>query len=102
MLLARRGLIRALGTCLDMELDNTIIYLIGIPAVGKYTVAKEIGRMTGARVVDNQLINTPVFSVLGYDGTDAFPFPHGAWAQIEKVILHGEVIERESLAAGVK
>jgi hypothetical protein len=68
-----------------MELDNTIIYLIGIPAVGKYTVAREIGRMTGARVVDNQLINTPVFSVLGYDGTDAFPFPRGAWAQIEKI-----------------
>jgi predicted kinase len=68
-----------------MELDNTIIYLIGIPAVGKYTVAKEIGRMTGARVVDNQLINTPVFSVLGYDGTDAFPFPHGAWAHIGQI-----------------
>ena len=70
-----------------MKLDNTIIYLIGIPAVGKYTVAKEIGRMTGARVVDNQLINTPVFSVLGYDGTDAFPFPRGAWAQIGKIHL---------------
>lgn len=53
--------------------------------MGKYTVAREIGRMTGARVVDNQLINTPVFSVLGYDGTDAFPFPHSAWAQIEKI-----------------
>ncbi len=70
-----------------MKLHNTIIYLIGIPAVGKYTVAKEIGRMTGARVVDNQLVNTPVFSVLGYDGTDAFPFPHGAWAQIGKIHL---------------
>lgn len=73
------------SACLNMKLDNSIIYLIGIPAVGKYTVAKEIGRMTGARVVDNQLINTPVFSVLGYDGTDAFPFPRGAWAQIEKI-----------------
>jgi predicted kinase len=68
-----------------MKLHNTIIYLIGIPAVGKYTVAREIGRMTGARVVDNQLINTPVFSVIGYDGTDAFPFPQGASAQIEKI-----------------
>jgi predicted kinase len=68
-----------------MELRNTVIYLIGIPAVGKYTVAREIGRMTGAKVVDNQLINTPVFSVIGYDGTDAFPFPHGAWAQIGKI-----------------
>lgn len=70
-----------------MKLRNTIIYLIGIPAVGKYTVAKEIGRMTGAKVVDNQLINTPIFSVIGYDGTDAFPFPRGAWAHIEKIHL---------------
>lgn len=68
-----------------MRLNNTVIYLIGIPAVGKYTVAKEIGRMTGAKVVDNQLINTPVFSVLGYDGTDAFPFPPEAWTQIGKI-----------------
>jgi predicted kinase len=68
-----------------MKLRNTIIYLIGIPAVGKYTVAKEIRRMTGARLVDNQLINTPVYSVVGYDGTDAFPFPEGASAQVEKI-----------------
>src|SRR5438045_9763921 len=68
-----------------MKLHNTIIYLIGIHAVWKYTVAREIGRMTGAKVVDNQLINTPVFSVIGYDGTDAFPFPQGAWKQIEKI-----------------
>lgn len=61
-----------------MKLCNTVIYLIGIPAVGKYTIAKEIGRMTGAKVVDNQLINLPVFSVVGYDGTDSFPFPKGA------------------------
>jgi hypothetical protein len=46
--------------------SHTIIRLIDVPAVGKYTVAKEIGRMTGAKVVDNQLISTPVFSVIGY------------------------------------
>lgn len=68
-----------------MKLPNTIIYLIGIPAVGKYTVAKEIARLAGVKVVDNQLINTPVFSVIGYDGTDAFPFPPEAWSQIEKI-----------------
>ena len=68
-----------------MKLHNTIIYLIGIPAVGKYTTARELGRLTGARVVDNQLINNPVFSVIGYDGTDAFPLPRDAWAQIEKI-----------------
>jgi predicted kinase len=68
-----------------MELHNTIVYLIGIPAVGKYTLAKELGRTTGAVVVDNQLINTPIFTVVRYDGTDAFPFPAGASAQIEKI-----------------
>lgn len=68
-----------------MKLHNTIIYLIGIPAVGKYTIAREIGRMTGAKVVDNQLINTPVYSVIGYDGTSTFPFPQGAGAHIEKI-----------------
>src|SRR5947209_6636480 len=85
MLYARSRSTQPLDTCLYMKFHNTIIYLIGIPAVGKYTVAKEIGRMTGAKVVDNQLINTPVFSVIGYDGTDAFSFPQGAWGQIEKI-----------------
>jgi hypothetical protein len=46
-----------LASSSSMNLRNTIIYLIGIPAVGKYTIAKEIGRMAGAKVVDNQLIN---------------------------------------------
>jgi predicted kinase len=68
-----------------LKLHNTIIYLIGIPAVGKYTVAKEIGRLTGAKVVDNQLINFPVYSVIGYDGTANFRFPHGAGSHIEKI-----------------
>lgn len=73
-----------------MSLRNTIIYLIGIPAVGKYTVAREIARLTGAKVVDNQLVNTPVFSVIGYDGTDAFPFPAEAWTHID--VIRAEVL----------
>ncbi len=68
-----------------MKLSHTIIYLIGIPAVEKHTTAKEIGRLTGAKVVDNQLINLPVFTVVGYDGTDAFPFPKGAGEYIENI-----------------
>jgi len=68
-----------------LNIKPAVIYLIGVPAVGKYTIAKEIGRLTGAKVVDNQLINLPVFSVIGYDGKDSFPFPEGAWAEIEKI-----------------
>ena len=67
------------------ELENTIIYLIGVPAVGKYSTARAIERATGAKVVDNQLINTPIFSLAGYDGTDAFPFPREGWKSIEKI-----------------
>ena len=68
-----------------LVLSNVVIYLIGIPAVGKYTIAKEISRLTGAKVVDNQLINLPIFSVIGFDGKDTFPFPTGAWRYIERI-----------------
>jgi hypothetical protein len=68
-----------------MKTRNTIIYLIGVPAVGKYTTAKAISRMTGAKVVDNQLINNPIFYIVGYDGTEKFPFPKEAWRHIETI-----------------
>ena len=73
------------GAASGRDPGSFIVYLIGIPAVGKYTIAKEIGRLTGARVVDNQLINLPVFSVIGFDGKDSFPFPAEAWQHIEKI-----------------
>ena len=51
-----------------MRLRNTVIYLIGIRAVGKYTTAKAIGYTTGEKVIDNQLINYPIFSIVGSSG----------------------------------
>lgn len=65
-----------------MELDPFVVYLIGVPAVGKYTAATELARLTGARVVDNQLVNIPVFTVLGYDGTDRIHVSREAWDEI--------------------
>lgn len=67
------------------KLRNTIVYLFGVPAVGKYTIAKEIHTLTGARLVDNQLINIPVFSILGYTGKDDFQFPRSAWKHISTI-----------------
>jgi shikimate kinase len=67
------------------KLSNTIVYLIGVPAVGKYTTAKALAALTGAKVVDNQLINLPVFFLVGYDGTDQFPFPKQGARAIEKI-----------------
>ena len=67
------------------KLSNTFIYLIGVPAVGKYTTAKAIAERIGARVVDNQLINFPIFFLSGYDGTDRFSFPKEGARAIEKI-----------------
>lgn len=41
--------------------------------MGKLTVAHEIRRRTGAVVVDNHLVNDPVFVPLGMDGAQAMP-----------------------------
>ena len=60
-------------------MTNTLIYLIGHPGVGKYTIAKEIAALTGARIVDNQSINNPIFSVVDT------PFPKGVWQRITQV-----------------
>jgi hypothetical protein len=67
------------------ELKNTIIYLIGIPAVGKYTTARAISRRTGAKLVDNHLINNPIFSVAHVDGTSRFPFPAEGWKYVGRI-----------------
>jgi thymidylate kinase len=68
-----------------MKLRNTFIYLIGIPAVGKYTTAKAIAKMTGAKVIDSQLINNPIFTILGLDGTGNITVPPEGWKQIAKI-----------------
>lgn len=40
------------------------LYLIGFAGTGEYTIAKEIANH-GYKVVDNHLINNPIFSLLG-------------------------------------
>jgi len=61
-------------------MDNTIIYLIGFPGTGKYSIAREIRNLTGAKLVDNHLINNPVFSVIEADGVT--PLPSAIWDRI--------------------
>lgn len=61
-------------------MENTIVYLTGYPGVGKYSIAREIERQAGARVVDNHLIANPVFVVSDVDGkTSVQP---AVWAKI--------------------
>ena len=62
---------------------NTMIYLIGFPGVGKYTVAQEIARQADFTLVDNHLINNPILSLLKPDGKT--PLPPATWRYIERI-----------------
>jgi hypothetical protein len=73
---------------------GNIVNLIGFPGVGKLTIAKEIVTQCSDFVlVDNHLINNPVFSVVKADGKT--PLPAEIWvkvSQIRAIVL--ETMER--------
>jgi hypothetical protein len=68
---------------------GNIVHLIGFPGIGKLTIAKAIIRQRLDFVlVDNHLINNPVFSVVKADGKT--PLPAEIWAkasQIRAIVL---------------
>jgi hypothetical protein len=53
-----------------MRVENTLIHLLGFPGAGKLTVAQEIVKQAegSVRLVDNHLINNPLFSLIRQDG----------------------------------
>jgi len=65
-----------------MLLKNTIIYLIGFAGVGKLTIAKELAKLDKFRIVDNHLINDPIFNVITIEEGH---IQMGVWAQVRKV-----------------
>jgi shikimate kinase len=44
-----------------------LFFLYGPPAVGKLTIAKELGKLTGLPVVDNHSVVNPIAAVFGWD-----------------------------------
>jgi hypothetical protein len=56
------------------------LYLIGFAGTGKYTIAKEVTK-SGYKLIDNHLINNPIFSLLDLDGVT--PISEKAWDAIE-------------------
>lgn len=64
-------------------MQNTLIHLIGFPGTGKYTIAQELCAQSEALLVDNHLINNPIFS-LTYKDRTARP-PKEVWDNIEKI-----------------
>jgi len=77
-----------------MTIKNTFIYLIGFPATGKYTIAKEFVRLdANIKLVDNHLINNPVFSMIDLDGktkihSDVWGYIEKIWDIVGDVIVH--------------
>lgn len=64
-------------------MQNTIIHLIGFSGIGKYTIAKELVALSGARLVDNHLVNNPVFSVI--DLRNGGTLDENVWEQTRQV-----------------
>lgn len=67
-----------------MGFKNVIIYLLGYPGTGKYTIGKNICRTSpDFRLVDNHLINNPLFSLIYTDGIT--PLNPRIWDNVGKV-----------------
>lgn len=65
-------------------MKNAIIYIIGFPGVGKYTIANEIIRQQhNFRLVDNHLINDPIFRLIKIDGKSRLP--ERIWDNVKKI-----------------
>jgi hypothetical protein len=64
-------------------LENTIIVLIGFAGTGKYTIGRELSARTGARLIDNHLINNSLFTALNADGIK--PLPEAIWDKVGAV-----------------
>src|SRR5687768_9500238 len=60
-----------------------MIVLIGFAGTGKYTVGRELGELTGAKLIDNHLINNPIFKVVDPDGIK--PLPAAIWDKVKAV-----------------
>jgi len=68
---------------LNNSLENTMVLLIGFAGTGKYTIGRELCERTGATLIDNHLINNPIFRAVNADGVT--PLPARVWDRVKEV-----------------
>jgi predicted kinase len=64
-------------------MKNAIVYLVGPPGVGKYTVGKLLAERLSAKLLDNHFWSNPIFEVVEPDGS---PLPAGVWDRTNDVM----------------
>jgi len=64
-------------------LTETIIYIVGPPSVGKYTIGRLLAERLGCKLVDNHYWLNVLFSLVEQDGIT--PLPKAIWPLAEQV-----------------
>lgn len=64
-------------------MNNVIVYLVGPPGVGKYTVGQRLAERLSAKLLDNHAWCNPIFEVVEPDGR---PLPPGVWDRTNDVL----------------
>ena len=64
-------------------MENVIVYLVGPPGVGKYTVGKLVAERVAAKLLDNHFWTNPILEVVEPDG---HPLPAGVWDRANDVL----------------
>lgn len=64
-------------------MENVIVYLLGPPGVGKYTVGKLIAERLSAKLLDNHFWCNPIFEVVEPDWRH---LPAGVWDKTNDVM----------------
>lgn len=63
--------------------ENTFVYLLGLPGVGKLTIARELTKHLPAKLLDNHKINNLVFEFALHERGK--PIPEEVWVEIRKI-----------------
>jgi hypothetical protein len=65
-------------------MNNVIVYVIGPPGVGKYSVGKLLAARMPAKLLDNHYWCNPIFEIIEPDGRT--PLPPAVWDRTSAVL----------------